>query len=110
MDAADDARPPADEAVAATRAANGTDVNFGALTNQLLQYLATQADTRVSYFQKVTDLKRTDEGWKVSIKNTQSGASREVSARFVFLGAGGARCRCCSCRASRKARASAASR
>jgi malate dehydrogenase (quinone) len=80
---------PADEAVAATRAANGTDVNFGALTNQLLQYLATQADTRVSYFQKVTDLKRTDEGWKVSIKNTQSGASREVSARFVFLGAGG---------------------
>ncbi|MGH8392754.1 MAG: malate:quinone oxidoreductase, partial [Pseudomonas sp.] len=46
----------ADEPVAATRALNGTDVNFGALTNQLLQYLATKPGTRVSYNQKVTDL------------------------------------------------------
>lgn len=32
---------PADEAIAATRVEGGTDVNFGALTNQLLQHLAT---------------------------------------------------------------------
>lgn len=80
---------PADEAVAATRAENGTDVNFGALTNKLLAYLTTLPGTAVSYFQKVTGLKRTDSGWSVSIRNTQNGSTREVSARFVFLGAGG---------------------
>ncbi|MFG5864558.1 malate dehydrogenase (quinone) [Metapseudomonas sp. CR1201] len=77
------------EKIAATRAMNGTDVNFGAVTNQLLQYLESLQGTSVSYFQKVTGLDRTDSGWKVSIKNTKTGANREVSARFVFLGAGG---------------------
>ncbi|MWV11473.1 malate dehydrogenase (quinone) [Pseudomonas sp. R-28-1W-6] len=79
----------AGERIAATRAQNGTDVNFGALTNQLLQYLASQGGINVSYNQKVTGLKRTADGWNVEIKNTQSGACREVAAKFVFLGAGG---------------------
>ncbi|MBD9482203.1 malate dehydrogenase (quinone) [Pseudomonas sp. PDM14] len=81
-------RDPA-ERIAATRALNGTDVNFGALTNQLLQYLASQGGINVGYNQKVTGLSRTAQGWNVEIKNTQNGAVREVSARFVFLGAGG---------------------
>ena len=79
----------ANERIAATRALNGTDVNFGALTNQLLQYLASQGGINVSYNQKVTGLTRTQAGWSVQVKNTQSGALRNVSARFVFLGAGG---------------------
>lgn len=79
----------AGERIAATRAQNGTDVNFGALTNQLLQYLASQGGVNVSYNQKVTGLKRTADGWNVEIKNTQSGACRDVAAKFVFLGAGG---------------------
>ncbi|KSS19730.1 malate:quinone oxidoreductase [Pseudomonas aeruginosa] len=54
---------PADEAIAATRVEGGTDVNFGALTNQLLQ--------------------------RVTVKNTRNGGDREVKARFVFIGAGG---------------------
>ncbi|PTQ71706.1 malate dehydrogenase (quinone) [Pseudomonas sp. GV071] len=80
----------ADEAIAATRVESGTDVNFGALTNQLLKFLAEQSDCRVTYNQKVVGLKRTDKGWRVTIKDTQSGASREVDTKFVFLGAGGA--------------------
>ncbi|MBO3274954.1 malate dehydrogenase (quinone) [Pseudomonas schmalbachii] len=80
---------PADEQVAATRMDNGTDVNFGALTNQLLGYLAAQSGTRVSYFQKVTGLQREGEGWSVDIKNTRTGENRQVKAKFVFLGAGG---------------------
>ncbi|MCY1351566.1 Malate:quinone oxidoreductase [compost metagenome] len=80
---------PADEQVAATRMESGTDVNFGALTNQLLGYLATQSGTNVSYFQKVTGLQREDEGWSVDIKNTRTGENRKVKAKFVFLGAGG---------------------
>ncbi|MEK1905181.1 MAG: malate dehydrogenase (quinone), partial [Pseudomonas sp.] len=79
----------AGERIAATRALNGTDVNFGALTNQLLQYLASQGGTSVSYNQKVTGLSRTAQGWDVTIKNSQDGSTRAVAAKFVFLGAGG---------------------
>ncbi|MEO4047640.1 malate dehydrogenase (quinone) [Pseudomonas sp. CAU 1711] len=77
------------ERIAATRSLNGTDVNFGALTNQLLQYLAGQGGISVSYNQKVVGLSRNDQGWKVEIKNSKTGERREVQARFVFLGAGG---------------------
>ncbi|RJG10419.1 malate dehydrogenase (quinone) [Pseudomonas cavernicola] len=80
---------PADEPVAATRVLAGTDVNFGALTTQLLRYLANKSDCQVKYNKKVTGLQRTDSGWRVSIKDTQSGNLREVNSRFVFLGAGG---------------------
>ena len=79
----------ANERIAATRAQNGTDVNFGALTNQLLQYLASQGGISVSYNQKVVGLKRTSQGWSVQAKNTKNGGQREIQAKFVFLGAGG---------------------
>lgn len=78
------------EPIAATRAMNGTDVNFGAVTSQLLGYLARRGGVKVSYNQKVTGLERTASGWKVDIKNTRTGGSRQVQAGFVFLGAGGA--------------------
>ncbi|MGE4408195.1 malate dehydrogenase (quinone) [Pseudomonas sp.] len=80
----------ADEPIAATRAMNGTDVNFGAVTSQLLSYLSRSTGVKVSYNQKVTGLERTASGWKVDIKNTRTGDSREVQTGFVFLGAGGA--------------------
>ena len=79
----------ASERIAATRSANGTDVNFGALTNQLLQFLSTQGGVTISYSQKVTDLSRSAQGWTAQVKNTKSGEQREIHARFVFLGAGG---------------------
>mgnify|MGYP002717704679 CR=1 FL=1 len=78
------------EPIAATRAMNGTDVNFGAVTSQLLGYLARSGGVKISYNQKVTGLDRTASGWKVDIKNTRTGGSRQVQAGFVFLGAGGA--------------------
>ena len=81
---------PLDEKIAATRVINGTDVNFGALTNQLLNHLTSSPDAQVKYCKRVTDLKRNGAGWTVSIKDVNSGNSREVDARFVFLGAGGA--------------------
>lgn len=80
---------PADEQVAATRVESGTDVNFGALTNQLLSYLASREGSTVRYFQKVVGLERSGDGWIVDIKNTQSGEARKIKAKFVFLGAGG---------------------
>ena len=84
-----DSHPNASERIAATRSANGTDVNFGALTNQLLQFLSTQGGVTISYSQKVTDLSRSAQGWTAQVKNTKSGEQREIHARFVFLGAGG---------------------
>ena len=80
----------ADEALAATRVAGGTDVNFGALTTQLLKHLSSRPDSQVRYGQRVTGLSRHGDGWRVSIKDERSGATRQVNARFVFLGAGGA--------------------
>src|SRR5690606_30179027 len=79
----------ANERIAATRSGNGTDVNFGALTNQLLQFLAAQGGISVSYNQKVTGLSRSGQGWTAQVKNTKTGEQREIHARFVFLGAGG---------------------
>jgi malate dehydrogenase (quinone) len=66
-----------DQPLAATRVERGTDVNFGALTRQLLQGV----DLRLG--QPVLDLQRTSTGWRVQ---TSAGT---LEAPFVFLGAGG---------------------
>lgn len=79
----------ADERLAATRVEGGTDVNFGALTNQLLDHLKTKPGVSVRYAQKVCGLKRQGKGWSVSVKDLKTGNTREVSTGFVFLGAGG---------------------
>jgi malate dehydrogenase (quinone) len=81
----DDAEP-----VACTRVSNGTDLNFGALTGQLLRHLAQKPDTTIDYSQRVTGLEHSQNGWIVEIKDLETGKHRSVTARFVFLGAGGA--------------------
>ena len=78
------------EPIACTRVSNGTDLNFGALTGQLLKFLAQKPDTEVDYSQRVTGLERSEGGWEVEIKDLETGEYRTVTARFVFLGAGGA--------------------
>jgi malate dehydrogenase (quinone) len=80
---------PANEPIAATRVMGGTDVNFGALTSQLLKYLGAQSATQVKYGQKVVGLKRINELWRVTVKDVRSGDTRDLLSRFVFLGAGG---------------------
>ena len=81
---------PADQRLAATRVMKGTDVNFGALTNQLLSHLSQAADAQVKYCKRVTGLRRSNAGWTVDIKDVNSGSTRQIDAKFVFLGAGGA--------------------
>ncbi|WP_280140171.1 malate dehydrogenase (quinone) [Azotobacter beijerinckii] len=77
------------ERMAATRSQGGTDVNFGALTGQLLQHLTSKPEVTVSYDHKVTGLERDGSGWKVTVKDSKTGESRGIKAGFVFLGAGG---------------------
>ncbi|MEO6846842.1 MAG: malate dehydrogenase (quinone) [Chthoniobacterales bacterium] len=81
-------RDPAD-VVAATRMATGTDVDFGALTRNLLASLHGKEGFTLHFFHRVEDLHRKGDDWIVKVKDEKSGAHREVQTKFVFLGAGG---------------------
>lgn len=83
-----DGRDPA-EPVAATRAEEGTDVNFGALTQGMLASLSKQPGVTVRLGERVTDVVRKRDGrWRLKIDGRE-GVKRRVIARFAFLGAGG---------------------
>ncbi|WP_428304328.1 malate dehydrogenase (quinone) [Lacipirellula sp.] len=77
------------EAVAATRMATGTDVDYGALTNTLIDALSAEEGFAVHYHSRVANLHREGDVWCVDIRNEQTGEHRIVQAKFVFLGAGG---------------------
>ena len=73
--------------IAATRIENGTDVNFGALTAKLIDNLSKKGVT-VHYNTTVKDVSRNSDGqWDVKIRSGHH--TETVTARFVFLGAGG---------------------
>lgn len=77
------------QSLACTSVAEGTDVNFGALTKLLLKHLARQAGVGIGYSQKVTYLKRHNYGWLIETTDRYTNYKRSIRARFVFLGAGG---------------------
>jgi len=82
-------RDPA-EKVAATRVELGADVDFGALTRNLLGILQQKDGFSLQLAHRVTDVTRQrDSRWKLKVRNTSTNAERTVTARFVFLGAGG---------------------
>lgn len=78
-----------DQPIAATRFALGTDVDFGALTRFLLDYLVANG-ALLSTGERVTGLKRTRDGlWTVRTRREVGGTPAQYTARFVFVGAGG---------------------
>ena len=78
------------EPIAATKMDIGTDVNFGALTRDLISHLATKKNISISVNQEVKDIDREDDGrWEVEVKDLKTGDKREIKAKFVFIGAGG---------------------
>ncbi|MEN9620414.1 MAG: hypothetical protein RL499_607 [Actinomycetota bacterium] len=75
--------------VAATRMAAGTDVDFGALTRLLVDGLVSSG-VSLNLEHRVTGIRRQKDGlWKVSLRHEVGSTPIEVSARFVFVGAGG---------------------
>ena len=79
-----------DEPIAATKMDIGTDVNFGALTKDLITYLDGKDNIKLSLNQEVKDIDREDDGrWEVEVKDLKTGQKREILAKFVFIGAGG---------------------
>ncbi|HUC30635.1 MAG TPA: malate dehydrogenase (quinone) [Candidatus Acidoferrum sp.] len=81
------------DVVAATRMVTGTDVDYGALTKDLLDSLQGKDGVSIHYFSRVQDLQRDGDwhvdGWRVQIRDEKTGEHRFVRAKFVFIGAGG---------------------
>lgn len=78
------------EPIAATKIDSGTDVNFGALTRRLFDHLRN-TNVAIHYKHTVKDIKRTSDGsWKVKVYDMESGKMQTHTAKFVFIGAGGA--------------------
>jgi malate dehydrogenase (quinone) len=71
--------------VAATRATWGADVDFGALTRLMVEDLQRRTNFSLKLKQSVEQLKQLPDGrWRALLSGCET-----VTARFVFLGAGG---------------------
>lgn len=75
--------------LAATRVERGTDLDFGALAHAMFSTLAKKPTFTLSTSHEVQDLKRDGEGWRLRVADLANGGTKEIRARFVFLGAGG---------------------
>jgi malate dehydrogenase (quinone) len=78
------------EPIAATRIVSGTDVDFGSLTHLLTDSLVASG-ARLSTGTLVTNVTRQKDGlWRLSLRSDVGGTPLPpVTARFVFVGAGG---------------------
>ena len=75
--------------VALQWAPDGTDVDFGSLSRQLIGYAAQRGMTTL-FGHEVRGLARQSDGsWTVRILNRRTGEQRRLTAKFVFVGAGG---------------------
>lgn len=75
--------------IAATFMAEGTDVNFGALTRGMCAALTAQPGVAMHLSHEVKDLRRDGRLWCLDVVDRASGEERTVRAKFVFIGAGG---------------------
>ena len=76
----------ASSVIAATRIEQGTDVDYGQLTEQLFAWLKTK-DVEVLTNHEVRSLRKSNGSWTVGGKNRDS--KFELSSPRVFVGAGG---------------------
>ena len=79
-----------DQPIAATRIPSGTDVDFGSLTRTLIDALVDNGAV-LKLNHRVTSLKRsrTTGLWNLGVTHEVGSTRSEVTARFVFVGAGG---------------------
>ncbi len=68
---------------------DGTDVDFGSLSRQLIGYGAERGMTTL-FGHEVRNLnKESDGSWTLKVANRRTGQTRKLNAKFVFVGAGG---------------------
>lgn len=78
------------EEIAVTRMAIGTDVNFGAITRGMIEYLQTCDGVEVHLGHHVEDLKQKKDGrWRIEVEDLETKEEKEIYSDFVFIGAGG---------------------
>lgn len=78
------------EQIAATRVEGGTDIDFGSLTQILVNYLKSLDGVTLATETSVRDIDRTSSGgWKVRVRRDGEFSSEKLYAKFVFIGAGG---------------------
>jgi malate dehydrogenase (quinone) len=75
-----------EQAMAATRIEQGTDVDYGAITRQLFDWLV-QSGVEVLTSHEVSKVRRSGDGWAIRGKHGNQGFA--VQAPKVFVGAGG---------------------
>ena len=76
--------------LAATRMEIGTDVNFGAITRNMIAYLKTCDGVNVHLGHQVEDLTKLSNGnWEVEVEDLDTGDEKTIETPFVFIGAGG---------------------
>ncbi|HET7073051.1 MAG TPA: malate dehydrogenase (quinone) [Mycobacterium sp.] len=75
--------------VALNWAEDGTDVDFGALSRQLIGFCVRNGTTAL-FHHEVRNLTRQPDGsWTLLIGNRRTGEKHRLNAKFVFVGAGG---------------------
>ncbi|OBK29874.1 malate:quinone oxidoreductase [Mycobacterium asiaticum] len=77
------------EPVALYWAADGTDVDFGALSRQLIGYCVRSGATALFGHEVRKLTRRPDGSWTLTVANRRTGQKRLLNAKFVFVGAGG---------------------
>ncbi len=78
------------ENIASTRMAIGTDVNFGAITRGMIEYLQTCDGVSLRLASEVQDLTQQKDGsWTIDVKNLETDSEKSLESDFVFIGAGG---------------------
>ena len=75
--------------LAATRVERGTDLDFGALAHAMFATLSRKPTFTLSTGHEVQGLKRDGQGWRLKVADLANGGTKEIHAKFVFLGAGG---------------------
>ena len=78
-----------DEPVLATFMEEGTDINFGKLSQKLVNWLGTHNDCGYATKHKVTEIERVGKKWEVTIHDLDKNQSFKNRADFLFIGAGG---------------------
>lgn len=79
-----------DANIAVTRVEGGTDIDFGALTQSLTNYLISLPGVTIATETKVKDLDREKDGtWEVKVRQKGDFFLDKIYTPFVFIGAGG---------------------
>lgn len=79
---------------ATTYVEHGSDVDFGAITRHLVDYLKQQSSFTLLTETKVKQLKKvqkpiSDKSWHVQLFNKATKKTKTLKSKFVFIGAGG---------------------